>query len=257
MKGPAAEIRALFDHKVHDMSNPTPLVDVFRGDFLESQHCGDWVVVNKSGEIIDGAGDHTKVILPRSSLKPVQAIPLVESGAIDRFRLSTEEIALACASHSGARMHTTRVSDWLDQMGYSETALLCGVQPPQFAQDREILRDQGCRANQTHNNCSGKHTGFLTLTKILKAGPDYIDPDHPVQIAARDAVAELTGEDTFGYAIDGCSAPNFAVRLQGLARSMARIANAQESDVSRRDRAAFQIRTAMSAHPELVAGEVR
>ncbi len=239
------------------MTQAPVLVNVIRGDFTESVHHGHWVAVNAKGEVIDGAGDPDLVILPRSSLKPIQALPLIDSGAAKAYRLSREEIALAAASHQGAPIHTTRVADWLARIGKSETDLRCGKQFPSGAADRRAMREEGSHPNQTHNNCSGKHTGFVTLAKHFGAGPEYIDPDHPVQIAAREAVEEMTGITPPGFAIDGCSAPNFATTLSGLARAMARIAGAREDGASIRERAAFTVREAMSAHPDLVAGEGR
>ena len=240
------------------MTAQTPhLVDVWRGDFLESQHRGHWAVVTAAGEVLEGGGDPAKIILPRSSLKPIQALPLVESGAAAAFNMSVEELALACASHQGAPIHTTRVGAWLARIEQDESDLRCGMQPPATADDRQSLRDANWGADQIHNNCSGKHSGFLTLSRHFGAGPDYIDPDHPVQRAVREAVEDMTGAESPGYAIDGCSAPNFATSLSGLARAIARIATAREGACHARERAAFSIRTAMSAHPNLVAGEGR
>jgi L-asparaginase II len=185
----------------------------------------------------------------------IQALPLLESGAADAAGLGPEHLALACASHNGAAIHTDRVSRWLADLSLGEAALRCGPQMPDDPQAREALTCGHVAPSQVHNNCSGKHAGFLTLGRHLGAGPEYVEPDHPVQQAARAAFEEVTGEASPRYAIDGCSAPNFATSLRGLARGMARFAAAEETDA--RGRAMVRLREAMMRHPDLVAGEGR
>jgi L-asparaginase II len=144
----------------------------------------------------------------------------------------------------------------LHSLGLTETDLRCG---PQMPDDPEAHRYCYCGRHaptQVHNNCSGKHTGFLTLAKHLRAGPEYIDPDHPVQKAVLDGFEDMTGAASPGWAIDGCSAPNFATTVTGLATAMAGYASATE-DGDARSRAAHRLTQAMMAHPELVAGEGR
>ena len=238
------------------MKSAVDLVEVWRGDFLESQHQGHVAIANLRGEIVEGWGDTGRTILPRSSAKIIQALPLVESGAARAAGLGSEHLALAAASHQGAEIHTSPVRAWLAGLGLNAGALRCGPQPPRNAGDRQKLRDAHLPVDRTHNNCSGKHTGFLTLGQHLGAGPDYIDTDNPVQLAVREAFEDVVGETSPGFGIDGCSAPNFACTLAGLARGMARFAAASESG-SARDRAAFSILQAMVAHPDLVAGEGR
>ncbi len=233
------------------------MAEVWRANFLESVHLGHAVVCDASGQIVQAWGDAQQTILPRSSCKMVQALPLVESGAADAFGLTSEHLALACASHQAAAIHTDRVVSWLADLGLDDTALRCGPQEPRDKDElRAMIRlgDSPCRY---HNNCSGKHSGFLTLGKHLKAGPEYVDPTHPVQTAVRDAFEDVTGRDSPGFAIDGCSAPNFATTLQGLARAMAFFATARDGDAPLRNRAAARLVDAMVAHPDLVAGEGR
>jgi L-asparaginase II len=238
------------------MSDPVPLADVWRGDFLECRHIGHAIVAHADDGVVAAWGEPAQVILPRSSSKMLQALPLVESGAADAAGLSTEHLALACASHNGAAIHTDRVTAWLHALGLSESALRCG---PQMPDDPEAHRHCYCGGHaptQIHNNCSGKHTGFLTLARHLRAGPEYIEPDHPVQKAVLDGFEDMTGAASPGWAIDGCSAPNFATTVGGLAAAMARYAAATE-DGDGRARAAHRLTQAMLAHPELVAGEGR
>lgn len=232
------------------------MVELWRGAFRESVHRGHAVVCDASGEVRQSWGEPDKIVLPRSSAKMVQALPLVESGAARRFGLGSEQLALACASHTGAAIHTERVTDWLATLELDESALLCGPQTPEDRDARKHLLCSDVKACQIHNNCSGKHTGFLTLTKHLNAGADYISPAHPVQQAVRNVWEELTGETSPGFGIDGCSAPNFAASLTGLARAMAGFAAAREGHGTRAT-AQAQLVNAMRSHPDLVAGERR
>ncbi|WP_417240264.1 asparaginase [Celeribacter halophilus] len=232
------------------------MVEVWRGPVLESRHAGIAVICNADGEVIESWGDPDTVILPRSSVKMIQALPLITSGAADAKGLTEDQIALSCASHQGAPIHTKRVSAWLNDLGLSENDLICGPQTPWDIPTRnaQIKAESGkCRI---HNNCSGKHCGFLTLTQHLGAGPDYVDPDHPVQKAALDAFETVTGETSPGFGIDGCSAPNFATTLRGLGRAMGYFAGAREEG-DRMERAAFRLAKAMRSYPDLVAGEGR
>ncbi len=238
------------------MSQAQPLVEIWRGEFLESIHNGHAVVCDAAGNIVAAWGDPEQVILPRSSSKMLQALPLVESGAAAAAGLTSEQLALSCASHQGAAIHTERVAKWLGDLGLSDDDLRCGPQPPNDAPARHALRDHGESPCQMHNNCSGKHTGFLTLNRHLHAHAEYIEVDHPVQKAVKDAFEEMTGMETFGYGIDGCSAPNFATTVAGLARAMARMADPSGLG-SVREAAARSLVAAMREHPLLVAGEGR
>ena len=233
------------------MTQPSPFAEIWRGPILESVHSGHAVVCDDTGQIAQSWGDPSAVILPRSSSKMIQALPLVTSGAAGKMRLSTEQLALACASHNGAAIHTARVNSWLDTLGLDDAALRCGPQEPddRNAPNHLIRADEApC---QVHNNCSGKHAGFLTLNRHLGGNSEYVDPAHPVQKACLDAFEDLTEETSPGYGIDGCSAPNHACTLHGMARAMARFAAAPDGAAETR------LHQAMRLHPELVAGEGR
>lgn len=232
------------------------MVEILRGGFLETAHLGHAVVCNARGEVLFSWGDPELIVLPRSACKMVQALPLVESGAADRLGLSVRHLALACSSHNAAAIHTDLVSDWLSDLGMGEADLMCGPQEPSDKAARDGLIRSGAQPCQIHNNCSGKHTGFLSLSQYLKAGPDYIDPSHPVQIAVRAAFEEATDMTSPGFAIDGCSAPNFACSLRAMARAMGVFALAREGQGTRAT-AAARLRDAMMAHPEYVAGQGR
>ncbi len=237
------------------MGQAVDLVEVWRGGRLECVHRGHAVIL-RDGVVEAAWGDPDCVIYPRSSAKMIQALPLVESGAADRHDLSQDRLALACASHIGAAYHTDRVRAWLNDIGLSDGDFRCGAHEPGDRAARDALVRAGTAPCQYHNNCSGKHAGFLTLNLHLGAGSEYVEPDHPVQKAVREAFEDVTGEPSPGYGIDGCSAPNFATTVTGLARAMERFATAGDRSGAR---AAAQGRLvqAMMAFPELIAGETR
>jgi L-asparaginase II len=235
------------------MANAVPMVELWRGGLLESSHSGHAVICGADGEIVSAWGDPAAVIFPRSSCKMLQALPLIESGAAAAAGLTEAQLALSCASHRGAAVHTDMVNRWLGDLGLAESDLRCGPQEPEDRQARDGLIRAYEAPCQIHNNCSGKHSGFLTLNKHLKAGPEYTEVDHPVQKAVREAFEEMTGETSPGFGIDGCSAPNFATSLHGLARAMARFAAADDSGDAR-SRAAYRLTRAMVSHPELIEG---
>jgi L-asparaginase II len=233
------------------MTEPAPFAEIWRGDFLESVHSGHAVICDVHGDIVDAWGNPAGVILPRSSSKMIQALPLITSGAADKAGLTTEQLALSCASHQGAAIHTDRVGVWLNTLGLDDTAFRCGPQEPSDKDAREALiraHDTPC---QIHNNCSGKHTGFLTLNKHLGGDTEYLDPNHPVQRACLEAFEQTTQETSPGFGIDGCSAPNHACTLHGIARAMAHFAAAPDGSAEAR------LHQAMRLHPDLVAGEGR
>ncbi len=233
-----------------------PMVELWRGGMLESLHSGHAVICDATGAIVEAWGNPDAVIFPRSSCKMLQALPLVESGAADAMGVGPSRLALSCASHQAAAVHTDLVTRWLGDLGLGDDDLRCG---PQMPRDAEAMKEVLCKGEspcRIHNNCSGKHSGFLTLTRHLKAGPDYHLVDHPVQVAVRQAFEEVTGIASPGYGIDGCSAPNFATTVHGLARAMAFYAAAGDRSDTR-SRAAARLVAAMTAFPELVAGEGR
>jgi len=231
-----------------------PMVEIWRGERLESLHHGHAVICDAAGGMIEAWGNPAAVIYPRSSCKMIQALPLLESGA--GAGLSSEQLALACASHQGGRAHVEGVSRWLADLGLGEADLRCGSHEPADREERNRLICSGDSACQLHNNCSGKHAGFLTLNQRLKGDAEYVAPDHPVQRAVRAAFEEVTDEESPGYGIDGCSAPNFACTVQGLARAMAAFASAGDGG-SARQQAMVRLREAMMQHPAMVAGEGR
>lgn len=231
-----------------------PMIELWRGGRAESLHSGHAVVCAADGSVIEAWGDPAALIYPRSSCKMIQALPLVESGA--GAALSAEHLALACASHQGGARHVGLVARWLADLGLGEADLRCGAHEPGDRAEWERLIRAREAPSQLHNNCSGKHAGFLMLGQHLGGGPDYVGIGHPVQRAVRAAFEEVTGAESPGWGIDGCSAPNFVCTLRGLAAAMARFAAAGETGGAR-GRAMLRLRRAMVAHPGLVAGDGR
>lgn len=233
------------------MNTAVELVEAWRGDIRECVHTGHAVVVDSTGQVVDSWGNASLVTYPRSSAKMVQALPLVESGAADARGLTVRQLALSCASHQGAEIHRAAVTGWLADLGLSGDNLICGPQEPNDRPERDSLIRAGHAPTRCHNNCSGKHSGFLTYCTHTGTGLDYTDPAHALQVSVRAALEELAEETSPGYGIDGCSAPNYAVSLTGFARAMAKFANAGKGG-SARDTAMVRLREAMMTHPEMV-----
>ncbi len=237
------------------MPNPV-LVELTRGDLVESFHRGAIAIAATDG-LRHALGDVETPVYPRSSLKPIQALPLVESGAAEAFGLGDEEVALACASHSGEPMHTERVAAWLARLELGESDLACGAHPVRYDPVWHEMIRKGEKPTRIHNNCSGKHTGFLTVARhwdVATKGYEHID--HPVQQAVAAALRELSGLSDLPFGIDGCTAPNFALPLANFARALASFADPSSLAPGRRG-AVERIVSAMIVHPELVSGTGR
>ena len=241
-----------------DRMQERPRVLVYRGDVVESRHRISFVVADASGEIIMARGKLDRPVFPRSAIKMLQAIPLVETGAADRFDLTPAELALTCASHNGEPRHVDAVAAWLERLGLSVDDLECGAHPPSHASSANALARAGTAPTPLHNNCSGKHAGMLNLAKHLGVETKgYIRPDHPVQQTISDAVADMTGVSPLPTpAIDGCGIPTFAIPPVNLAKAMAKFARPEGLGSAQRD-ACRRLATAMMQHPEMVAGEGR
>ena len=238
------------------MGSAVGMVELWRGGLLESTHRGHAVICDDTGSIVQSWGDPDRIIFSRSSCKMLQALPLIETGAADAYGLTDAHLAFACASHQGEAKHVDMARRWLAGLGLAETDLRCGAHEPYDHPERDRLIKSDEAPCQLHNNCSGKHSGFLTVTKHLKAGPEYVDIDHPLQRAVKAAFEEVTDETSPGYGIDGCSAPNFAGSVGGLARAMAKFASASDTG-NTRSRAMNRLTRSMAAHPDLVAGDGR
>lgn len=238
-----------------DSANPI-LAEVVRGNWVENRHRGAFVVIDAAGKVIASAGDIERAIFPRSAIKSMQALAMVTSGAIDKFHLKDEELALACASHQGEDFHVSGVTSFLGHIGLAPSDLECGAHAPSFAPAREKLRERGEQPTALHNNCSGKHSGMLAVAEALGVPTaHYVDRDHPVQRAVRESIELVVGEplsvDRCGT--DGCSIPTWAAPLRAFARGFAKMATG-EGLPANIGAAAHRIFDAATAHPELVGG---
>jgi len=239
-------------------ANPL-MVEVSRGEVVESGHRGSAAVVDASGTLRAAWGDVHRPIYPRSAMKALQAVALVESGAAEAMALSDEQIALACASHNAEPAHVAAASAMLEKLGLDESHLECGAHWPSREQVAHALVRAGETPGQLHNNCSGKHAGMLTLARHLgEPTAGYTDPAHAVQQRIQATLESLCEYSltTVAPGVDGCSAPNWPIPLQSLARAFAHVAD-PVGLAPQRARAIERIRDAVFAHPFMVAGSGR
>lgn len=244
------------------MDNPV-LVEVLRGGLVESRHRGALVVVDADGGVVMTAGEVEAPVFPRSAVKALQALPLVEGGFADRFGLTAAEIALCCSSHSGEIHHTAASASMLAKAGRDASCLECGTHWPMHDKAARAMAAAGEAPTALNNNCSGKHAGFVCLSCGLDEDPEgYVKAEHRVQREIRGALVDMTGaaHDTDLAGIDGCSIPTYAIPLSAMALAFARFgAGGGKGAVMgpERVKASQRIRAAVAAHPAMVAGTGR
>ena len=233
------------------------LVEVTRGSITESRHRGHIVVIEPDGNIVAYAGAPETVTFLRSSAKPLQALPLLTSGAAERFGFTDQEVALACASHNGEPIHTELATSMLSKIGLGPEALKCGIHEPYSVEEAGKLRLRGEAPNVLQNNCSGKHVGMLALALHLGASTDdYESAANPVQIAIAEAVAQFSdvAMTDMAVGIDGCAVPVFGITVKAMALAYARLVSPPaEFGQATRDACARIVRV-MSAYPEIIGG---
>lgn len=233
-----------------------PLFEVTRGRIVESVHYGSIAVVDSNGRLISSYGDPNAVVFLRSSAKPFQAIPFVEHGGMEHYRLTPHELSISCASHEGSDLHVQTIEEMQKKIGLEENQLKCGTHMPGDAQAFKSLVANGRRPGPNRNNCSGKHTAMLAYAKMCGHSlDDYLDVKHPIQqdILASFADLCLLAVKEIELGIDGCSAPNFAVPLYKAAQGFARLCDPRQLSESRAG-ACRKITSAMTTHPEMVSG---
>ena len=232
------------------------LVEVLRGGTVESRHFGAAVVCDFKGNVVESWGNIERLIFPRSALKPMLAIHLIESGASDHYSLSDAELSMACSSHQGELIHQNLVESWLQRLGLTEEHLACGPVLPEDTESAHKLLASGQKGCRLHHNCSGKHTGFLTTALHLNLSlDDYHLLEHPLQQLSLDILSDLAGVDLRQYpiAIDGCGLPASTMPLIQLGRAMARFANPHDlSDA--RAQAIYRLHEAITNEPLYIAG---
>lgn len=242
------------------MSEAAPvLVEVTRGALTESRHRGIVAVVDADGGAVELRGDVDRPVFARSAIKPLQALPLIETGTADAIDILPEELAIACASHGGEPKHVAVVATWLHRVGLSVADLECGAHPPSYAPAARALYAAGAEPTALHNNCSGKHAGMLAICRHEgDKTRGYIAPDHPQQQRVRRALSDMCGVDLSAApsGIDGCSLPQYGIPLRALALGFARF-GAPENLPTERETACRRIAAAMVAHPFMLAGTGR
>lgn len=242
-----------------EVPSAEPLVEVTRGGITESRHRGHIIAVDPDGQILAHLGARETVTYLRSSAKPHQAIPLVASGAADRFGFDEREIALACASHSGEPIHTEVVASMLKKIGLTPDALRCGIHEPFSVEASCQLRERGEQPNVLQNNCSGKHAGMLALALHLGAPTEtYDQPGNQVQLAIGETVAEFSDipMEDIALGIDGCGVPVFGITVKGMALMYARLVSPPSKFSEETKSACARIVSAMTNHPELIGGTI-
>jgi L-asparaginase II len=240
------------------MSNPV-LVEVIRGSEVESRHRGAVAVCDPYGKAVMSLGDIELPIFPRSSVKAIQALPLVESGAADRYNFTDKELALACSSHSGEAGHVETALGMLKKAGLSGGDLECGVHWPFDQKVLVALASSGAKPTAAHNNCSGKHAGFLCTACHEGVDPvGYVGQGHKIQQNVRLAMQEVTGfpHEVDHYGTDGCSIPTYSVPLKNLAQGFAKMATGKGLAPSRA-KAAKRLMDACMAEPWHAGGTGR
>ena len=231
-------------------------VEVTRGGMVESRHHATACVVDADGRVLRHWGDFEQPVYARSAIKSLQAIPLVETGALDAFGLGDAELALACASHAAEPRHTRLVAAWLDRIGCTPGDLECGSHLPYDEETAHAMIRHAEEPSTLHNNCSGKHAGMLTTARHMGEPPaGYIRYEHPVQQRILGVLEQMTGHDLSRapWGIDGCGIPTIGIPLGGIAYAMARIADPSGLP-ERRAAAVRRIRDAWGAHPYLIGG---
>ena len=239
---------------------PTELAEVTRGGIRESIHHGIIAVANSDGEIVASAGDPSQVVFFRSSAKPFQAIPLIESGAADRYGFTPAELALCCASHIGSREHQRQVTAMLAKLGLDSSALQCGVVRPSDVEEAGRVSAGLVAPSPLQCDCSGKHSGMLAA--CLQLGlptDDYLAPDHPLQKQILEIMATVMRVPIGSIALgtDGCSLPTFAGSIRAFATAFGMLARASTGDAAAdgpHGDALRRLGAAMVAHPENVSG---
>ncbi|KQN72206.1 asparaginase [Devosia sp. Leaf64] len=236
-------------------ANPV-LAEAVRGNWVENRHRGAFVVIDADGQVIASAGDIERPVFPRSAIKSMQALAIFDRHAVDRFHHSSEELALACASHHGEEVHTSRVGGFLQRMGLSEATLECGAHQPTNGAAREALREKHEEPSALHNNCSGKHAGMLSVALAMGVPTEgYVSREHDVQRAVRAAVELVIGEELTEdrCGTDGCSIPTWAAPIRAWAHGFARMATGKGLDAGHAA-GAQALFDAATTHPLLVAG---
>jgi L-asparaginase II len=235
------------------------LVEVWRGNIIESVHRGHLAIVDGDGELICSLGDPNLVTFMRSAAKPFQAVPFIMSGAAERFGINEREIALACGSHNGEPLHIETAARMLEKAGLSEKDLHCGAHDPFNVDLSRKMIAAGEEPTQLHNNCSGKHAAMLAFAKHTNASlENYELLDNPIQKRILETIQMFSGlnRDEIQIGIDSCSVPNFAVSLLTMARMYAKLVFPPKKNDPEFREACRRVVAAMMNYPEMIGSSL-
>jgi L-asparaginase II len=241
------------------MPSPHLIAEIRRGGHVESRHTGSFVVTDSGGGIVLSGGDPGMPVFPRSAIKALQALPLLAEGAAERLGLTDTELALACASHTWLPEHTATALSMLHRAGRDAACLECGTHWPSSTSAARALAEAGKTPTALHNNCSGKHAGFICAAVASGQDPQgYVAPDHPTMRRVTQAVAAATGAalTAENRATDGCSIPTFQLPLSAIAAGFARFGAGTHLPTGFAE-AASRLRRAVAANPVMIAGPGR
>jgi L-asparaginase II len=236
------------------------VADAYRGGVVESSHLGHVAVVDATGRLLYAFGDPYRQTFARSAMKPLQTVPVIETGTAERFAFEQADLSLCCASHSGEARHRTRAMNVLNRAGQPETVLQCGTHVPRDEESYKELIREGRDLTPIYSNCSGKHSGMVATAVHMGEDPtDYHLPEHPVQQRILDVVSDLTSypKEDIHMGVDGCGVPVHRVPLANLAYAFAKFAKPDVIENPVRQAAVQRIGDAMAAHPEMVGGNNR
>lgn len=236
------------------------VANVYRGEKVESSHLGHIAVVNSEGTLLYTYGDPFRLTYARSSMKPMQTIPVIETGTADRYQLEPADLSLCCASHSGEPRHRSRAMSMLERAGQPEEVLQCGTHVPRDEESYKQLIREGKPLTPIYSNCSGKHSGMIaTATHMGEDVATYHLPEHPVQQRILDVVEDMTGypKEKIYMGTDGCGVPVHQLPLANYAWAFAKLAKPEVISNPTRQQAVIRVTDAMTAHPEMVGGNNR
>ena len=235
------------------------LIKIYRGNLIENIYRGDIAIVDKKGKSIFSVGDNKKITYWRSATKPIQVMPVIYSGAADKYKLTVKEIAIMASSHNGEEKHIELIYKILDKIGLDEKALLCGAHPPFHKPTAKYLYKNKIKISPIYNPCSGKHVAQLTLCQYYGWRiNDYYKLEHPVQQMILDVVVKMTEypKEKIYLGIDGCGVPVFGLPIKNMSFAYTRIVN-WELLFSEYQQAAKRIFLSMIKYPDIVGGTDR
>jgi L-asparaginase II len=239
--------------------NAENLVDVIRGNLIESKHLGHIAIVDYTGRLIASKGNVNSIVFARSSMKPLQAIPIIETGAYDSYQLIPADLSLCCASHNGEEQHTERVLSILEKANLVESSLQCGTHIPRWDEAYRKIIIENRKVTPVYNNCSGKHSGMLITAKHLNEPIDsYYSMEHPVQKRILQVISDLAEipKEEIQIGVDGCGVPVHGIPLNKIALAYAKMAKPDNLPDTRKN-SISQIVHAMMEAPEMVGGTNR